>query len=80
MIYEDKLMKKCGEILGRLQTEGRTPMMRFIFSGWTRGDYEALDQHLAGAETPTSRCLLPGDEGILVGSEGWTPAPHLSIR
>jgi hypothetical protein len=55
-------------------------MMRFIFSGWTRGDYEALDHRLAGAEIPTSRCLLPGDEGILVGSEGQMPAPHLAIR
>jgi len=77
---EEMLTQKCREILGRLRPEGRTPMMRFFFRGWCRADYEALDQRLAGAGVPTSRCLLPADEGILVGSEGWTPAAHLSIR
>lgn len=77
---DDTMTRKCAEILGRLRQDGRTPMMRFNFNGWTRADYEALDRHLAGAEVPTSRCLLPGDEGILVGSAGWCPAPHLRIR
>jgi hypothetical protein len=57
-MHEDMLTQKCRRILDRLRPEGRTPMMRFIFSGWTRGDYEALDHRLAGAEIPTSRCLL----------------------
>lgn len=70
----DQVMGKCREILARLRPEGRTPMMRFIFEGWTRADYEALDQLLAQAEVETSRCILPGDEGILVGSGGWRPA------
>jgi hypothetical protein len=76
---EDVLIQKCRDILGRLRPEGRTPMMRFSFRDWTRADYEALDCRLAACEVVTSRCVLPNDEGILVGSAGWTVAP-LAIR
>jgi hypothetical protein len=76
---EDVLIQKCRDILGRLRPEGRTPMMRFIFRDWTRADYEALDGRLAACEVGTSRYILPNDEGILVGSAGWSVAP-LSIR
>ena len=56
---EDMLIQKCAAIIGRLRPEGRTPMMRFIFNGWTRGDYEALDHRLAGAGTPTCTSCSP---------------------
>jgi hypothetical protein len=72
---EDVLIQKCRDILARLRPEGRTPMMRFIFRDWTRADYEALDCRLAACEVGTSRYVLPDDEGILVGSAGWTIAP-----
>jgi hypothetical protein len=71
---EDVLMQKCRDILARLRPQGRTPMMRFIFRDWTRADYEALDYRLAACEVGTSRCVLPDDEGILVGSAGWIVA------
>jgi hypothetical protein len=73
-VCEDVLMQKCRDILARLRPEGRTPMMRFIFRDWTRADYEALDCRLAACEVGTSRYVLPDDEGILVGSTGWTIA------
>jgi hypothetical protein len=72
---EDVLMQKCRDILARLRPQGRTPMMRFIFHDWTRADYEALDGRLAICEVRTSRYVLPDDEGMLVGSAGWSVAP-----
>jgi hypothetical protein len=69
------LSLKYREILARLRPEGRTPMMRFTFRHWTRRDYEALDARLMVADVRTSRYILPDDEGILVGSEGWSVGP-----
>jgi hypothetical protein len=69
------LTTTCSAILARLRPEGRTPMMRFTFHGWARRDYEALDARLILAEVRTSRYILPDDEGILVGSEGWSVGP-----
>jgi hypothetical protein len=66
-------------ILSRLRPDGRTPMMRFMFADWSRNDYEALDRLLQRANPPTCRYVLPADEGILVGSAGWSVGP-LAVR
>lgn len=71
---EATLNDKCRLILSRLRPDGRTPMMRFNFADWDRGDYEALDRMLQRANPPTCRYVLPADEGILVGSAGWRVA------
>jgi hypothetical protein len=67
---DDVLTDECRHILARLCPDGRTPMMRFVFLGWTHSDYESLDRRLGTAEIGTCRYVLPDDEGILVGSEG----------
>jgi hypothetical protein len=54
-------------------------MMRFTFSDWSRDDYEAVDRLLQRFKPPTCRYVLPEDEGILVGSAGWTVGP-LAVR
>jgi hypothetical protein len=72
---EDLLREKCQRILSRMRRDGRTPMMRFLFANWSRPDYEALDRLLARCDPPTCRYILPADEGILVGSEGWCVGP-----
>jgi hypothetical protein len=72
---DEVVSQRCRYILARLRPEGRTPMMRFVFPGWTHAAYEALDRRLAAAAVGTSRFILPDDEGILVGSPGWETAP-----
>lgn len=73
---ERDLSQKARHILARFRLDGRTPMMRFVFLGWTHADYEALDRRLAGVAVPTRRYILPDDEGILVGSEAERIGPH----
>jgi hypothetical protein len=68
-VTEPDLSQKIRHILARFRLDGRTPMMRFVFLGWTHADYEALDRRFAGVAVPTRRYILPDDEGILVGSE-----------
>jgi hypothetical protein len=73
---ERDLSQKTRHILARFRLDGRTPMMRFVFLGWTHADYEALDQRLAGVAVLTRRYILPDDEGILVGSEAEGDGQH----
>lgn len=69
-ITEGEIREKASYILGGFQPDLETPARRFCFRSWHRADYQALDRLLAHAPLPTSRFVLPADEGILVASAG----------
>jgi hypothetical protein len=73
MVSETEIAAQAARILRELP-EHPAPR-RFCFAGWSRPDYERLEQQLARAETPALRQVLP-DESILVGP----PAPFRALR